>query len=113
MPQVKPIVQGIELKLQIFLIPEGDYVNAFCPALELSSFGKDEKDALEGFEEALKIFVEETQKKGTLERVLLDLGWRLVKFPAPDYQPPLQDFISSKHPDISFGRSIEHRVHVY
>jgi predicted RNase H-like HicB family nuclease len=68
---------------------EGDYVVAYCPALELSSYGKTEEAAKRAFGRAVSIFLEETQRKGTLERVLLSLGWSLRQKPSCRYELPL------------------------
>jgi hypothetical protein len=62
---------------------------AYCPALEVSSYGDDENDAKESFEEAMQIFLSETDRKGTLEKYLLKMGWQLQQKPKPIYnQPP-------------------------
>jgi hypothetical protein len=61
---------------------------AYCPALELSSYGDDQNDAKEAFGEAMKIFLSETDRKGTLERYLLKLGWQLQQKPKPMYNQP-------------------------
>ncbi len=80
----------VEVKVEVDLIREGDYIVAYCPALELSSFGTDESDARLAFDEALEIFFEETIEMGTLENILLDLGWGLRKVPQVIYQPPAE-----------------------
>jgi len=82
----------VEVSLDVLLIKDGDYIVSFCPALNLSSFGDTESDAKSAFDEAFNIFIEETQKKGTLEKVLLNLGWQLKKLPMPSFLPPLEDF---------------------
>ena len=73
--------------LSVRLLNEGDYIVAYCPALELSSYGKNERDARKRFEEALNIFIEETERKGTLEKELLMLGWTLRLKPKMMAQP--------------------------
>ncbi|MEX8548002.1 MAG: hypothetical protein V5804_10420 [Mucilaginibacter sp.] len=45
-----------EVPLEVQLIKDGNYIVSYCPALELSSYGDNEDDAKEGFEEALGIF---------------------------------------------------------
>ena len=80
----------IQVSVEVALFREGDYIVAYCPAFQLSSFGDNEKDAHEAFDEALEIFFEETSSKGTLEKVLLDLGWGLRKFPDLEYFPPVK-----------------------
>ncbi len=81
----------MKIKLQIPLLigKQGDYMVAYCPALELSSFGETEKEAERSFDEALQLFLKETHERGTLEKCLLDLGWSLQKKPKPIYTPPL------------------------
>src|SRR5947208_2340209 len=75
----------ISAGLQVIFSQDGEYVVCYCPALDLSSYGKNHDDAHNAFEEALSIFLEDTIHKGTLEKVLLDLGWFLSK---QEYFPP-------------------------
>ncbi|MCI1188070.1 type II toxin-antitoxin system HicB family antitoxin [Hymenobacter sp. DH14] len=65
----------------------GQYV-AYCPALEVSSYGDTEEEARAAFEDALAIFIKDTAERGTLDQFLLALGWRLLKQPEPVYEPP-------------------------
>ena len=78
----------ITVTLQMVLFEEGDYFVAYCPALELSSYGKNTKTAKREFENTLTIFIEETVKRGTLDKELLSLGWALQKVPEVKYEPP-------------------------
>lgn len=78
----------VEASVEVQLIKDGNYIVSYCPALELSSFGKDEEEAKKAFEEALVIFFDDLHKRGTLERVLLNLGWRLRKLPVASFDPP-------------------------
>jgi predicted RNase H-like HicB family nuclease len=82
----------VDVLLDVLLIKEGDYIVSFCPALNLSSFGDSEQDAKEAFDEALTIFLNDIQKKGTLEKVLLNLGWALKKLPNVSFLPPDVDY---------------------
>jgi len=78
------------VKVVVFLIDEGNgYLSAFCPAFNLAGQGKDEKSALESFEQVLKIFIDETTRKGTLEKVLRQLGWKYQNHDKP--KPPRTD----------------------
>lgn len=81
----------IKVTLQVVLYEEGDFSVAYCPALELSSYGKNNKTAKNEFETALTIFLEETMNRGTLEKELLSLGWVLQKVPEVKYEPPILD----------------------
>ncbi|MGI4874775.1 MAG: type II toxin-antitoxin system HicB family antitoxin [Janthinobacterium lividum] len=53
----------------------GQYV-AYCPALQLSSYGDTEAEAQTAFEEALQLFIRDTAERGTLAPLLLALGWQ-------------------------------------
>lgn len=80
----------IDIGIKVLLIKDGDYIVAYSPELDFSSFGTDEKDALQAFGEGVKLFLEETWKMGTLEKLLLDLGWSLQKKPIANYRPPFR-----------------------
>lgn len=75
------------VNIEVLLFEEHGSFVAYCPALELSSYGDDEKDAKKAFEGALKIFLKDTAEKGTLEKFLLKLGWQLQQKPKANYQP--------------------------
>jgi len=85
---VKSVAKTIKLDLSVSFEKEGDYFVAYCPALELSSYGKSEASAKKSFDEALEIFIEETVRKGTLLKILLELGWTLRQKPSVLYKPP-------------------------
>ena len=76
------------VEINVMLLIEGDQFVAYCPALELSSYGESEEIAKKRFEEEINIFFEETAKKGTLEKYLLKMGWTLRMKPQPKYTPP-------------------------
>jgi len=82
----------IEIYLDIVTDMEGKYWIAYCPALELSSYSDKEDKLIKSFNETLKIYFEETLRKGTLEKDLLRLGWVLQQVPTPRYEPPKIDF---------------------
>ena len=81
MPKIK-----LDVKIPISVLKEGKNFVVYSPALDLSSSGKSYKQALARFNEAVEIFFEEIIKKGTLEEVLKELGWRKVR---AQWEPPL------------------------
>jgi len=102
----------MKLRLQVLLIKEGEYFVAYCPALELSAYDTTPDGARKAFEQNLKIFLEETRRKGTLEKYLLSLGWMLRKSPGSDYQQPSIESVnlsSLKHKRIEniFNEAVE------
>jgi predicted RNase H-like HicB family nuclease len=58
----------------VMLYQQGDYVMAYCPALDLSSYGKTEEEASASFSETLDIFLEYCEENGTLEQNLVACG---------------------------------------
>ena len=90
----------VNVVLEVQLIKEGDYI---------VSYGITEDEAKEGFDGALEIFLQDTHEKGTLERVLLDLGWSLKKIPTVQYRPPIKK-IRTKQRDSSYIRSFSESV---
>lgn len=78
----------IKVSVGVYLIKEDDSYTAYCPELNLSSYGASIDDAKKGFEDAIAIFIEETTRRGTLEKILLQQGWMLRSKPKPIYEPP-------------------------
>jgi len=85
---IKKSAKSVEVKVDVLLIKEGAFFVAFCPSLNISSYGDTDKDAKKAFDEALHIFITETDKKGNLEKELLKNGWILQQQPKPLYKPP-------------------------
>lgn len=79
---------SIKLQLDVLFIQEDKYIVAYCPALEISGYGKSQSEAKAAFEIEIKIFIDETSKNGNLEKYLLKQGWILKQLPKLDYQPP-------------------------
>jgi predicted RNase H-like HicB family nuclease len=96
----------VNVVLEVDLYKQGDYIVSYCQALELSSFGLTEDEAKEGFAGALDTFIKDTHEKGTLERVLLDLGWSLTKV---KYQPPTNK-VRTKARNSSLIRTFKEKV---
>ena len=64
------------ITLQVIFFKEDAKVIAYSPALDLSACGDTPEEAKKGFDSVVKVFFEELLKMGTLEKVLLGLGWR-------------------------------------
>jgi len=65
------IKKSISANITVVLYEQGDYIMAYCPALDLSSYAKTEKEAIASFKEALDIFLEYCEEHGTLEQNLV------------------------------------------
>jgi len=76
----------LEFKLPVSFLREGKKYVAYTPALDLSTSGRTYEEAKRRFSEIVNIFFEELVKKGTLEEVLRDLGWKRVQ---AKWSPPV------------------------
>lgn len=74
--------------LQVNILKEGDTYVAHAPALDLSSCGKTMAEAERNFQAALDLFMEELKEMGTLDEVLLELGWQRCASPKHGWIPP-------------------------
>lgn len=97
---------SINIIIEVALFEEDGIWVAYCPALELSSYGKDKEDAKSALDEAMGIFLKETDRKGTLERYLLKLGWQLQQKPKPVYNQPRRTIQENK-------RLLRRSPHIY
>jgi hypothetical protein len=76
----KIIKQGnkyIDVQLGVLVFQEADSFLAFCPALNLSTYGDSINDAKEAFEDVIKSYLEDCAKMGTLEKDLKAHGWEM------------------------------------
>lgn len=63
------------VNLPVSFLREADQFVAYTPALDLSTSGNTLEEVKKNFAEAVDIFFKEIISMGTLEEVLLDLGW--------------------------------------
>ena len=81
-------VAKLAFNLPVTIFKEGKQYVAHTYALDLSTSGKSLKQAKERFTEATNLFFEELIHHGTLDQVLLDLGWE--KIDNKNWLPPVQ-----------------------
>lgn len=107
---IKKSAMSVEVQVDIVMVKEGEYFVVLCPSLNVSSYGHTQKEAKLAFDEALKIFMNETDKKGNLEKELLKNGWILQQQPKPFYKPPelsvFPDAVSYKKSKLKFKEKI-------
>ena len=77
----------LQFKLPVSFFKEGKSIVAYCSILDLATCGDDLADAQRMFDEVVRIFFDELIRKGTLEEVLLDLGWQKKNH---QFLPPLE-----------------------
>lgn len=68
--------QLVGFTLAVFYHKEGDTCVAYIPALDLTTHGDDDADVKQAAVESARAFIQELEKMGTTEEVLLELGWR-------------------------------------
>lgn len=76
----------LELKLPVSVLREGKKYVAYTPSLDLSTSGRSYEEVKRRFNEIVNIFFEELIKKGTLNEVLQDLGWKRAQ---TKWSPPV------------------------
>jgi len=76
----------LEINLPVSILREDKKYVAYTPALDLSTSGRSYEEVKERFSEIVNIFFEELIKKGTLEEVLQDLGWKHAR---AKWNPPI------------------------
>lgn len=65
----------LQIDYDVVVFREGDAYVAYCPELDLSSCGHDVDEARANLKTAVRLFIEETSKLGTLEQVLEEAGY--------------------------------------
>jgi len=78
-------INPTQISLQVDFIKQGKNYVAYSPAFDLSTSGKNLKEAQKRFEEAVAIFIEETVENKCLEKILKELGWQKLK---TKWKPP-------------------------
>ncbi|OGY27171.1 MAG: hypothetical protein A2Z42_01980 [Candidatus Woykebacteria bacterium RBG_19FT_COMBO_43_10] len=66
------------VSLPVFIIKEQNYFVAYTPALDFAATGDSVESAKKSFSEAVNIFLDEIEEKGTLEEVLQEFGWQKI-----------------------------------
>jgi len=77
---------NFQASLPVTILREGDQFVAYTHALDLSTSGDTFEQAQRRFVEAVQIFFEECFSMGTLDSVLIDLGWKKGK---SQWNPPV------------------------
>lgn len=67
----------IELQLNVLVFQQGDYFVAYCPSVNLSSYGDTIEDAKAGFDEVMEAYLEDCKENGSLHQDLIKNGWTL------------------------------------
>ncbi|MEK7616551.1 MAG: type II toxin-antitoxin system HicB family antitoxin [Patescibacteria group bacterium] len=66
----------MKLDFRIEIFKEGNLYVAVAPELNVSSFGKSQKEARRSLREAVALFLEECKRMGSLDDVLIEAGFK-------------------------------------
>jgi predicted RNase H-like HicB family nuclease len=64
------------IEFDAIIFPEGQAYVAHCPELDVSTCGKDVDEARRNLKTAVRLFVEEAGKLGTLNDILRESGYQ-------------------------------------
>ena len=90
---------NFQASLPVTILREGDQFVAYTPALDFSTSGDTFEQAKKRFVEGVQIFLEECFSMGTLDGVLLDLGWKKEKH---QWNPPIVKSINELYSALSY-----------
>lgn len=79
---------NVEVSLDLIEFIEDEVHFVFSPALDLTGYGDNKKEARTSFEVTLKEFLRYTIEKNTLDKELKRLGWKKQKKSDHSYTPP-------------------------
>ncbi len=67
----------LELQLNVLVFQEGEYFVAYCPAMQMSSYGDSIDEAKQGFDEVMGAYIENCKENNTLREDLLKIRWTI------------------------------------
>jgi predicted RNase H-like HicB family nuclease len=76
----------IPIEYDVLVFKEEETYVAYCPELDISSCGSDVQQAKEMLKTAVRLFVEEAERMGTLEDILDESRYK--KDPTGRWTPP-------------------------
>ena len=76
----------LNAKVPVSIFKENKIFVAYSPVLDLSTCAKTFEEVKKRFDDVVSLFFEELIKKGTIDEVLINMGWRKVQ---KQWTPPL------------------------
>ena len=64
------------IEYDIIIFKENKTFIAYCPELDVSSCGENIEQAKENLKTTVRLFLEEAEKMGTLEEILIESGYK-------------------------------------
>jgi hypothetical protein len=94
-------IQKMQLQLPVIAFTEDNVHMIYCPALDLTGYGKNEGEAQKSFETILAEYLKYTTTKGTLFADLKKLGWVIKKTKKQTASPPPISELLEKNEEFS------------
>jgi hypothetical protein len=79
----------IEVQLGVLVFQEESSYIAYCPALNLSTYGDSINDVKEAFDDVVQCYIDDNTRMGTLEKDLREHGWEM-QISSGKAEPPKQ-----------------------
>ncbi len=92
----------LNAKVPVSIFKENDFFVAYSPVLDLSTCAKTFEEVKKRFDEVVSLFFEELIKKGTIDEVLQNMGWRKVQ---KQWTPPL--IVAQESSEIHIPLSVQ------
>lgn len=74
------------IEFDTIIFKEGSVFVAYCPELDISSCGNDIEQSRVNLKTAVRLFIEESRKMGTLDDILEEAGFSHIN--SSTWQPP-------------------------
>lgn len=97
----KTATNYIDVNLSVIIFVEDNTQIVYCPALEVSGYGKTEVEANESFNIALSDFFQYTQNKNTFFDEMRRMGWVVRKSKTKPMHPPTMGKLLSENDNFS------------
>ena len=93
--------ERVTVKLSVLEFQDGGVHIYYAPALDLSGYGKTEKEARKSFDFVMEEFMAYTLKKGTLHKELRRLGWNIRSMKQHKIKVPPLEKLAENNEQIS------------
>jgi len=113
MLSIAPKIKGFEFDIDVEFYHQGEFIVAYAPDLDLSSYSKTLEGAKSSFEDALNVFMTETLEKGTFFSELESLGWSIKLVPTPEFLKPKKSTNPASHDDVIERTQIPVRIPIH
>ncbi|MDR3256742.1 MAG: type II toxin-antitoxin system HicB family antitoxin [Endomicrobium sp.] len=101
-------VISVSIPVYFFKVKNDKYIHAQCSSLGIISSGETLEKAKKMFSEALDIWIEWVEEKGTIKEALKDLGWKIASTIVIPKEKPIDvpiELLASKMVNLEISTS--------